>query len=145
MLLTRLRSDVSSEDAATGPGRYVTNDPRGARAYPYSRSQTVNPLTYGSLKSLPAEKYAIGEVWANMLHNVMAGLVDAYGWSNVALLKASGGHGNVVFMRLLIDSLKIQPCNPTFLNARDAIIDADACHSDLQAAASAARCLQMVF
>jgi len=33
--------------------------------------------------------------------------------------------GNVVFAQLLIDGMKIQPCTPNFIQARDAIIEAD--------------------
>ncbi|KAJ7235518.1 Fungalysin metallopeptidase-domain-containing protein [Mycena rebaudengoi] len=36
---------------------------------PYSTSKTTNPLTYGSLAKL-TEVHNIGEVWANILHNV---------------------------------------------------------------------------
>lgn len=37
----------------------------------------------------------------------------------------SSSAGNVVFMHLFMDSLPLQPCNPTFANARDAWIQAD--------------------
>jgi hypothetical protein len=121
-------ADWISQTSAVGDstiGRYVSNNPRGIRTYPYSRNATVNPLTYGSLRTLPAHEHDIGEVWANMLHNVMATFVDAYGWSNTALINSIGEQGNVVFMHLFMDGLSIQPCNPTFLNARDAFIQAD--------------------
>ncbi|KAI0318141.1 peptidase M36, partial [Amylostereum chailletii] len=34
--------------------------------------------------------------------------------------------GNAIYMHIFIDALSIQPCNPTFLDARDAWIQADA-------------------
>lgn len=68
---------------------------------------------------------AIGEVWANMLHNVYAALVGVHGFSTTAHTDASGTAGNVVFLHLFIDALAIQPCNPTLPNARDAWIQAD--------------------
>ncbi|KDN38716.1 hypothetical protein RSAG8_09266, partial [Rhizoctonia solani AG-8 WAC10335] len=37
----------------------------------------------------------------------------------------SGTAGNIVALRLFIDGLKLQPCNPTFISARDAILQAD--------------------
>lgn len=55
----------------------------------------------------------IGEVWANMLHNVYAALVDARGFAEDKLTNPDSTAGNVVFMRLFIDALSIQPCNPT--------------------------------
>jgi hypothetical protein len=54
----------------------------------------------------------IGEVWANMLHNVHAALVDAHGFSKTARMDASGLEGNVVFLHLFIDALALQPCQP---------------------------------
>lgn len=34
-------------------------------------------------------------------------------------------HGNTLSMQLIIDAMKIQPCRPSFFDARDAIIQAD--------------------
>lgn len=55
----------------------------------------------------------IGEVWANMLHNVYAVLVDERGFSAEKLTNPDGKEGNIVFMRLFMRSLSIQPCNPS--------------------------------
>lgn len=105
-------------------GSYVSGTPAGVREYPYSRSLSVNPLTYEDIPNL-SSTHAIGEVWANMLHNILAALSDNLGWSYAAATDPTGTKGNVVFMHLFIDSLSIQPCNPTFINARDAFILAD--------------------
>jgi len=55
----------------------------------------------------------IGQVWANILHNVHADLVEKYGFSTTALTNADGTEGNVVFLRLLVDALALQPVSPT--------------------------------
>ena len=55
----------------------------------------------------------IGEVWANVLHNVYAALVESIGWDADFRTNADSDKGNVVFMHLFIDSLALQPCNPT--------------------------------
>ena len=34
-------------------------------------------------------------------------------------------HGNTLALQLIIDGLKLQPCRPSFFDARDAIIQAD--------------------
>ena len=106
-------------------GAYVINDSAGIRNYPYSTSSTTNPLRYSSIASLN-EVHNIGEVWANLLHSVYAALVGAHGFSSTARTDATGTAGNVVFLHLFIDSLALQPCNPTFPSARDAWIQADA-------------------
>ncbi|KAJ3514000.1 hypothetical protein NLJ89_g2625 [Agrocybe chaxingu] len=106
-------------------GQYVINDAAGIRSHPYSTSATVNPLRYSSLRTLN-EVHDIGEVWANILHNVYAALVNAHGWSATARTNPNGAEGNIVFLHLFLDALTLQPCNPTFLTARDAWIQADA-------------------
>ncbi|KAJ7676842.1 Fungalysin metallopeptidase-domain-containing protein [Mycena polygramma] len=105
-------------------GQYIINDPAGIRTHPYSTSATVNPLTYASVGTLN-EVHNIGEVWANLLHNVYAALVGQYGWSADARTNPDGTEGNIVYMHLFIDSLPLQPCNPTFLTARNAWLQAD--------------------
>ncbi|KAF4568660.1 hypothetical protein EYR36_010673 [Pleurotus pulmonarius] len=109
----------------------------------FQLSSAVNPLKYSNVKGNYAV-HSIGTVWANMLHNVHAALLAAHGYSETAFTNpdADADAGNVVFMRLFIDALAIQPCNPTctyayvakwshdlhsrFVNARDAWIQADA-------------------
>ncbi|KAI0822089.1 Fungalysin metallopeptidase-domain-containing protein [Trametes gibbosa] len=106
-------------------GQYVINDPAGIRSHPYSTDPTVNPLRYSSLQTL-SEVHDIGEVWANLLHNVYAALVGVHGFSDTAHTDPTTTGGNTVFLHLFLDALPLQPCNPTFLTARDAWIQADA-------------------
>ena len=105
-------------------GQYVIDDSAGIRNYPYSTSASTNPLRYSSIKTLN-EVHNIGEIWANLLHNVYAALVKAHGYSSSARTDPSSAAGNSVFMHLFLDALALQPCNPTFLTARDAWIQAD--------------------
>ncbi|KAF5341927.1 hypothetical protein D9611_001094 [Ephemerocybe angulata] len=103
---------------------YVTNNPGGIRTKPYSTSKTVNPQTYATVKGLTSV-HRVGEIWANILHNVYAALVAQYGWSPTSLTNPEGAEGNIVYIHLFIDALALQPCNPTFPQARDAWIQAD--------------------
>lgn len=70
---------------------------------------------------------SLGEVWAVMLYEVYWNLVDKHGfdpnWSNTT--GNSSPAGNIIFAQLLIDGMKLQPCTPNFVQARDAIIEAD--------------------
>ncbi|KAJ3404601.1 hypothetical protein HDU80_002595, partial [Chytriomyces hyalinus] len=54
-------------------------------------------------------------------------MVDVSGWVNPANLVTSQGSniGNADFISIVVEAMKLQPCNPTFLQARDAIIQAD--------------------
>ncbi|EJC99667.1 uncharacterized protein FOMMEDRAFT_127852 [Fomitiporia mediterranea MF3/22] len=105
-------------------GSYVTNDPAGIRSVPYSTDKSVDPLMYSDLQTR-TEVHDIGEVWATMLHDVLAALVGVHGFSTTADTNPDGTEGNIVYMHLFIDQLALQPCNPTFLQARDAWIQAD--------------------
>ncbi|KAJ7463307.1 Fungalysin metallopeptidase-domain-containing protein [Mycena latifolia] len=105
-------------------GQYIVNSAAGIRTHPYSTNSTVNPLTYASVATLN-EVHNIGEVWANLLHNVYAALVGEWGWSPDSRTNPDGTEGNIVYMHLFIDSLALQPCNPTFLTARNAWLQAD--------------------
>ncbi|KAF8722218.1 Fungalysin metallopeptidase (M36), partial [Rhizoctonia solani] len=97
---------------------------KSIRDYPYSTSLTTNPLTYGSLQTR-TEVHAAGEVWANIWHEIYAALVAKLGFSTDKK-NISSTTGNIVALHLLVDALAIQPCNPTFISARDAVIQADA-------------------
>ncbi|KAG6856156.1 hypothetical protein H0H87_007011 [Tephrocybe sp. NHM501043] len=92
-------------------GQYVIGSTKGIRSHPYSTDPYVDAI--------------IGEIWANMLHNVYAALVAERGFSSEALANPDTMEGNVVFMHLFLDALLLQPCNPTFVAARDAWIQAD--------------------
>lgn len=109
-------------DVTTG-GFALGND-GGVRQFPQSTSARVNPLRYSDVAQLQ-EVHQIGEVWANMLFQVYAGLVEANGFSAQAFTKVDGTEGNVVFAHNFIDGLALQPCNPTFVTARNAFIQAD--------------------
>ncbi|ESK94191.1 putative extracellular elastinolytic metalloproteinase precursor [Moniliophthora roreri MCA 2997] len=116
------QTSAQTQDFVVGQG--VAARAGGIRSQPYSTNPQTNTLTYSDIGRF-REVHQIGEVWANILHNVYAELVNELGFSPNALTDPTGSEGNVVFMHLLIDGLAIQPCNPTTLDARDAIIQAD--------------------
>ncbi|KAH6595008.1 hypothetical protein BASA50_006152 [Batrachochytrium salamandrivorans] len=104
-------------------GEYVKGDPKGIRKYPYTTNMRFNPLTY---KDAVGEKqrHALGEIWATMLLEVYWSLVDEYGFS-ANLHDATQEQGNIIFLQLLVGTMMIQPCNPTFESAYDAMLAAD--------------------
>jgi extracellular elastinolytic metalloproteinase len=105
-------------------GTYAQADPKGIRTAPYSTDHSVNPLTYQDLQER-TEVHEIGEVWAVTLHGILSALVDKFGYSETAKTNPDGPEGNVVWFHIFIDALSIQPCNPTFIQARDAWLQAD--------------------
>ncbi|KAH9884367.1 Fungalysin metallopeptidase-domain-containing protein [Xylariomycetidae sp. FL2044] len=109
-------------------GAWVYNDPLGIRSYLYSTDLEVNPYMYVTLNT-QNEVHDIGEVWATMLYEVMWNLIDKHGLSTAAkpTFDSDGipTDGKFLTMKLVIDGMAIQPCNPNFVSARDAILDAD--------------------
>ncbi|KAF8909875.1 Fungalysin metallopeptidase-domain-containing protein [Mucidula mucida] len=119
-------NSAAIEDFAVG--QFVFDNPAGLRSFPYSTDATVNPLRYSDLQhaSIVPQCYTdIGEVWANIMHNVLAALVADLGFSETAKTDPTGTEGNVVFLHLMLDALQLQPCNPDFISARDAWYQAD--------------------
>lgn len=104
-------------------GDYVYNNTSGIRSKPYSTSTTTNPYNL-SFVGTQDEVHTVGEYWANVLYEMYWNLVDKYGFSS-NVMNSSQKKGNVIAIQLLIGGLKIQPCNPTFTAARDAILSAD--------------------
>ncbi|KAI9193710.1 Fungalysin metallopeptidase-domain-containing protein [Polychytrium aggregatum] len=107
-------------------GAYTMGSVGGARKYPYSSSVSVNPLTYGALGTFksPRNPYIIGQAWAQMLLDMMWNLVDKYGFEP-DIRNSQSPKGNIVAFHLVMDALKLQPCNPDFISARNAILLAD--------------------
>ncbi|KAJ2596049.1 hypothetical protein H4R99_005085 [Coemansia sp. RSA 1722] len=104
-------------------GEYVYGS--NIRTYPYSTSMQDNPLTYGMLNDAQlSEVHKIGEVWASMLYEMMWNLIDTLGIAQ-DLFSRDLAKGNCLFLQIVIDAMKLQPCNPDFIQARNAIIQAE--------------------
>lgn len=104
-------------------GNYSANTRWGIRKFPYTTNMTVDPETYGNINDGGyTGVHAKGEVWCGILWEVYWNFVDAYGF-NSNLYVGTGGNNRI--LRDVVDGLKLQPCNPNFVDARDAIFKAD--------------------
>ena len=119
-------------DTPRGVGRYLIfqeNDAAaGIRPFPYSRDMAVNPLTYGDIVnagqagspiSIP---HGVGTVWNTILWDMYWNLIDKHGYDPDIY---NGSGGNNIAIQAVVDGLKLQPCGPTFVTSRDAILQAD--------------------
>ncbi|MCK6692216.1 MAG: M36 family metallopeptidase, partial [Thermoanaerobaculia bacterium] len=107
-----------------GLGGYLTDEQGtngGIRRFPYSTDMNLNPLTYGYISNSKT-LHDMGEVWASTLWDMYWALSDKYGWSANPYDETSGNNKAV---RLVFDGLKNLPCNPGFLDGRNAILAAD--------------------
>ncbi|KAK6209242.1 hypothetical protein LQW54_006454 [Pestalotiopsis sp. IQ-011] len=109
-------------------GAWVYNNPAGIRSVLFSTSLTTNPNTYTTLNT-KNEVHDIGETWTTMLYEVLWNLIDKHGKNDNARpdFDANGvpTDGKFLTMKLVIDGMALQPCSPNFIDARDAILDAD--------------------
>jgi hypothetical protein len=118
------RTWETSSSASRGIGTFVIDEDTngvGIRNYRYSRNMVINPVTYNSVKSLSVP-HGVGSVWCSMLYDMYWDMIDKYGfdpdWYN-------GTGGNNKAMQIVMDGLKLQPCNPGFVDSRNALILAD--------------------
>jgi len=93
----------------------------GIRNFPYSTDLDINPLTFVNIAD-STEEHDVGEIWSVVLWELFWILADHQGLDTDLY---AGTGGNNVALRLVMDALKVQPCNPTFLEGRNAILSAD--------------------
>jgi len=110
----------------------------GIRRYPYTTDLDKNPLTFKDLDPAQAdycssgapfhtglfgpcsspradEAHNAGEVWCVALWEARANLINQQGWET----------GNQLLLQLVTDGMRLTPPHPNFLQARDAILQAD--------------------
>ncbi|MEJ5103532.1 T9SS-dependent M36 family metallopeptidase [Chryseobacterium sp. MYb328] len=116
----------ASGEAATGAGiRPAKYSPDfGVNNFTYGRTNgmKVNASISGIAVTIP-DAHSIGFIWASMLWDLNWKYVEKYGYSSNVLDNPNSGSAKI--LQLVMDALKLQPCNPTFAQGRDAILAAD--------------------
>ncbi len=116
-------------DTGTTPrpmGTYVlgqATNGAGIREQVYTTDMLVNTHTYEDINGLLPEVHFVGEVWASIQWEMYWALVNAHGFST-NLYDGTGNAGNQRAMLYTEEGLKNTPCNPTFTQVRDAMIQA---------------------
>jgi len=95
----------------------------GIRPAPYSTSFATNNYTYASTNNtVLAVPHGMGFVWCTMLWEMTWELIGIHGLDpNIY----TGTGGNNIAMRLVLEGMKLTPCNPSFVDARNGILAAD--------------------
>ena len=124
LMMTMEPGDLGSD--RRGVGTYVTNasvTAQGIRPAPYSTSFAENNYTYGATNnSSISQPHGIGFIWATMLWDLNWAFINQYGFNpNIS----TGTGGNNMVMKLVMEGMKLQPCEPGMVDGRDAIILAD--------------------
>ena len=143
LMLTNKPGDNAS--VARGIGTYVNGQATsggGIRPAKYSPNLLVNNYTYGDTNGMEynngsaivPDVHSIGFVWASMLWDLHWEYVAKYGYASDVTANATSGSARV--LQLVTNALKLQICNPTFVDGRDAILSAE-----LATTAGADRCM----
>lgn len=127
-LMITIEPGDAGEDVR-GIGTYVQNEAPtgpGIRPAPYSTDFAVNNYTYGhsNNSSSISRPHGVGFIYATALWDLTWALIDHYGGTPDPDLY-NGTGGNNVAMKLVIESLKLQPCSPGMIDGRDAMLQAD--------------------
>lgn len=123
LMLTTRPGDTSA--LARGMGSYVKNEPatgQGIRLSKYSPDFNVNNYTYAKTNTVSGS-HAIGFIWATMLWDLTWKYIEKYGYNSDVM--ASSTSGNARILQIVMDGLKLQSCNPSFIDGRNAILKAD--------------------
>ncbi|MCG6118348.1 MAG: M36 family metallopeptidase [Aquimonas sp.] len=100
----------------------------GIRRFAYSTNRSVNPFTFADTNdAAQSQPHGIGSVFATVLWDMTCDLMDEYGFDDDL---ATGTGGNNIAMQLVVDGMKLQPCRPHFVNARDGILAADVANNE---------------
>lgn len=108
---TAIRVKGSDTRAVDYPiGEWAFGQPQGIREFVYSTSLQTNPNTFSSLVA-KTEVHDIGEVWAEMLYEVMWNVIDKHGITeaNSPTLGAKGAptDGRYLTMKLVLDGMAL--------------------------------------
>jgi hypothetical protein len=121
---------LTSGAARRGIGTYVINQPTtgtGIRRFPYSTDMAIYPLTYANLPG-SAIPHGVGEIWCAMLWDMTWAIIQkdqAISTNMFTPGPTSSMVGNAAAMKLVMEGMRLQPCNPGFVDSRNAILKAD--------------------
>ncbi len=116
--------ETDTPEMIKGVGNYVTYRPvngEGIRNFPYTTDMKLNPQTYEDIGDTNVP-HGVGEIWMAMVWEVYWEMVNKWGF-DTDFYNGTGGNNRTI--QLVLDGMKLQPCLPDFVEARDAILMAD--------------------
>ena len=122
LVLTQQGNDSGSQ--SRGIGTFVLSEPRdgrGIRRYPYSTDMNVNPQLHSHIR-FSVRPHDVGEIWSAVLWDMYWAFLEQDGYDATWKDPTSG---NFRALQIVMDGLKLQECDPSLIEARDAILDAD--------------------
>ena len=133
LMLTLKPTDNAS--VGRGIGTYAAGqnaNGTGIRQAKYTPNMNINGYTYGDTNGMEytnsngqivPDSHSIGFVWATMLWDLHWDYAEKYGFDSDIVGNPESGSGKV--LQMVVNGMKLQPCSPTFIDGRDAILAAD--------------------
>jgi Fungalysin metallopeptidase (M36)/Fungalysin/Thermolysin Propeptide Motif len=131
-----LTPTVASANIPRSIGTYVLGQAttgQGLRPFKYSYDKVNinNSVTYAGVGNTAvfSQPHGIGSIWATMLWDMTWEIIlqDNQIVNNIYDVPATIANyrGNIAALKLVNEGLRLQPCSPSFVQARDAILQAD--------------------
>ncbi len=121
LILTINPGDTGIDARPIGTYAKADETGKGIRRFPYSTDPSVNSQTYGDVSGSQGV-HANGEIWCSTIWDMTWKLIDLEGFDPDWF---DGTGGNQIALRLVLEGMKLQGCNPGYIDARDAILAAD--------------------
>lgn len=115
-------------------GSFASWSIEGIRIFPYSTDLAINPSTYSFINAAANAPGAdathfVGTIFATVLWDMYWAIIDFEEKKGRLGFNAnkyeSGVGGSNIAMQLVVEGLKTQPCYPSFVDSRDAILISD--------------------
>lgn len=123
---------LASANVARGIGTYAIAQPTtggGIRPFPYSYNKTGinNNVTYAGVgnTSTFSQPHGIGSIWCTMLWDMTWEIIFQDNQIVADIYNTSNFVGNIAALKLVNEGLRLQKCSPSFVDARNAILQAD--------------------
>ncbi|MFS4482393.1 T9SS-dependent M36 family metallopeptidase [Hyunsoonleella sp. 2307UL5-6] len=137
LMLTMKATDLPTD--GRGIGTFVIGqniDGLGIRTRQYSTDFSINEYTFAATNDdrilgqdedgddviLNQQVHYVGSLWATMLWDLTWAYVEKFGF-DPDLYNGTGGNNRV--LDLVVEGLKLQGCNPDFIDGRDGLLAAD--------------------
>ena len=137
LMLTMKATDIGTDGRGIGTfavGQDING--RGIRTRQYSTDFSINEYTFDATNDdrvigqdddgddirLNEQVHYIGTLWATVLWDLTWAYIDKFGF-DPDLYNGTGGNNRV--LELVVEGLKLQGCNPDFIDGRDGLLAAD--------------------
>lgn len=97
----------------------------GIRTQLYCTDFGINNLVFSAALPGAGLQHSRGEIWCATLWDMTWGIINQTGTINNNIYDATSNAGNIIALKLVTEGMKLQPCSPGFITARDAILKAD--------------------